>query len=211
MDVHARHEMRFTRNWFSQRNLPTFVEMVVPSWQGKPCVYLELGVFEGMSMCWMLANVLTHPDSYGVGVDTWLQSTKLDERTFEEVRERAYHNTSPWRYPRESGGKCELVRGCSAEILRKMQGRGGFAGIKTDSVDLCMIDANHWDLAVLDDARQAAKLVKIGGHLLFDDVENRIEKKDHVKQGLAAFLAESNGSVRFLWKHRFMECYERVL
>lgn len=36
---------------------------------GKPARYLEIGVYEGMSGCWVLDNVLTHPESTYTGID----------------------------------------------------------------------------------------------------------------------------------------------
>jgi predicted O-methyltransferase YrrM len=193
---------QFTRSWFLNRNLPTFREFVYPEWANKPCTYLEIGVFEGQSLCWMLEHVLTHKDSRGVGVDPWLMTTKLNEADMEAVRLRAAHNVSKWEHG-------SLVRGASAEVLRKMAGRG-HAGISKGSVDLCMIDGNHWAPYVVDDAEQVATLLKPGGWMLFDDYSNDIPKKDHVKQGLEMFLA-SHTKFEFteLWRHRYMVCLKK--
>ena len=68
-------DFQYTRNWFCLRDLATFREYIMPQWKDKPIKYLEIGVFEGMSMVWMLHNVLTHPDSRAVGVDPWLMET----------------------------------------------------------------------------------------------------------------------------------------
>jgi hypothetical protein len=214
------HEFQFTRNWFLNRNLPTFRKWVHPEWAGNPCTYLELGVFEGMSMVWMLQHVLTHSDCWAVGVDPWLMTRKLDEDVMEEVMTRACHNTKPWIYigyddgtdfkANPDGCACQLIRGNSAEVLRRMTGKRGCAGITKESVDLCMIDGNHNGPAVLDDARQCLKLMKKGGWLLFDDVENDKKKEHHVLEGLDWFKKESGDKIRFLWKHRYMEAYEVV-
>lgn len=190
----------FTRNWFLNRNLPTFRQYVKP-FAGKPIRYLELGVFEGQSMTWMCQHVLTHPESVGVGVDPWLMTTKLDGAFMEEVRDRALFNTKGF-------SNCRLIRGCSAEVLRRMQGRSGYAGITKASVDLCMIDGDHNELAVLDDAQNVLPLMKQGGWMLFDDVENDKPKEHHVKAGIARALHELGSRVSFLWKDRYVECYE---
>jgi len=68
----TKHDFRFTRNWFRRRNQATFEEYVLPMWAGKPITYLEIGVYEGQSLTWMMQNVLTHPDSRAVGIDPWL-------------------------------------------------------------------------------------------------------------------------------------------
>ncbi len=198
------HEFQWTRRWFLNRNGTTFREFIHPEFAGEPTVYLELGVFEGMSMVWMLQHVLNHPDSRAVGVDPWLMTRKLSEDAMSKVMGRAFSNVDPWGWSGED--KCRLVRGNSAEVLRKMQGEG-FAGIKRNTVDLSMVDGNHNALAVLDDLRLVHRLVKPGGWILLDDVENRISKGDHVKEGLAMFLEEQ--PMEMVWKHRFCECYRK--
>lgn len=200
---YSQHDFQFQRRWFVNRNLETFREYVLPQWQGKPCVYLEIGTFEGMSVAWMLQHVLTHPESRAVCCDPWLITTKLDSEFMEGVYKRAQHNTAPWR------NRCQLIRGNSAEVLRRMQSKG-HAGIGKQSVDLCMIDGNHWAPYVADDLANCFELVKQGGWIIADDVENVHEKANHVKQGLAQWLADNPGKVRQVWKHRFCECYEKL-
>lgn len=201
------HKLTFTRNWFRNRNLETFRTFVHPMFSGKPTVYLEIGVFEGQSMVWMLQHVLTHKRSRAVGIDPWLMTTKLDSATMSAVKDRASNNTKPWRTT--TPPKLILQQGNSAEVLRLMCSKG-FAEITKDSVDVCMIDGDHNRDAALDDARHALQLIKVGGMLLFDDVENNVEKKDHVKHALEAFKEEAESKIEFVWKHKFVECYRRV-
>lgn len=193
---------QFTRRWFRNRNLSTFQQFVMPEWAGKPIKYLEIGVFEGMSMVWMMQNVLTHPDSRAVGIDPWLMTVKIDSDQMELVCQRAMHNTEPFK------SRCQLIRGNSAEVLRRMTGHG-FAGVTKSSIDVCMIDGDHNELGVLDDVRLCIQLVRVGGHLLLDDVENDHQKSHHVKQGIGMFL-EENKNLALLWKHRYVECYQRT-
>jgi predicted O-methyltransferase YrrM len=162
----------------------------------------------------MLQYVLTHPDARAVGIDPWLVTTKLSGDIMEQVMSRALHNVS-------TAGKAwaslpgiehvvykgSLVRGNSAEVLRIMNSRG-LLGISRNSVDLCMIDGNHNDYAAYDDAEQCLPLMKPGGWLLFDDVENQVTKKRHVKQGLEMFIKDYRDKVNFIWKDRYMECFE---
>lgn len=205
MDIdYEQNTFQFSRNWFRNRNLQTFRECIAPEWAGKPVVYLELGVFEGQSIVWMLQKILTHPDSRAVGVDPWLQTTKLDEETMEAVMNRAEHNVEPW------SDRCRLIRANSAEVLRKMCSRGGFGGIKKGTVDVCLVDGNHNALAVLDDLRHVHRLMRPGGWMLLDDVINVHEKKDHVRQGLDAWLKEIGGGVEQVFQHRFMEGFKKT-
>lgn len=200
----SKYDFRFTRNWFLNRNYSTFVNYVMPQWAGKPITYLEIGVFEGMSLVWMMQHVLTHPQARAVGIDPWLMTTKLDPQVMQEVMERAYHNIACF-LPR-----CCLIRANSAEVLRRMNHKG-CADITKGSVDLCMIDGDHNRLAVYDDAVQVFDLMKPGGWMLFDDVENDRPKKDHVADGLAMFRHEYEPDrIKFLWKDRYMEAFEKL-
>ena len=200
--IDTTHDFQFTHNWFLNRNLSTFREFVLPEWADKPITYLEIGVFEGQSMVWMLQRVLTHPDARAVGVDPWLMTRKLDDDVMYDVWRRALHNQEPYQ-------QCGLWRANSAEFLRRCLGKGGFAGISKNSLDLCMIDGDHNECAVLDDARNVLQLLRPGGWMLFDDVENRVTKQGHVKHGVTAFLEEHSSDVELIWKDNFMECYKK--
>ena len=199
--IKPEHNFQFTRQWFLNRNLETFRSRVMPVWQGKPITYVELGVFEGLSMVWMRQHVLTHPQSRAIGIDPWLMTRKLSGEYMEAVRARAEHNLRI--YP-----NCKLIRGNSAEVLRRMY--RGFEGIKRRRIDVCLIDGGHYELLVLDDARNCLELVKPGGWIIFDDVVNDKTKSAHVRQALDTFLAGAGDRVKFLWKHRYVETYEVV-
>ena len=200
----ASYSRQFTRRWFRVRNQSTFERLIKPHWVGQPITYLEVGVFEGQSLVWMLENVLTHRRAKAIGVDPWLMTLKIDADAMEAVMQRAHHNTEPWR------SKCQLVRGASLDVLGRMTYRQGYMGVTKQSIDVCMIDGQHTDLGVWGDARLASLLVKPKGWLLFDDVVCTKRKSWHVRQGIDMFLNEAEGRVRFLWADKFMECYEVV-
>lgn len=204
------HSFEFTRNWSRTRNLSAFRKYVYPQFVDRKIAYLEIGVFEGQSLVWMLQHVLTHSDSRAVGIDPWLMTRKLSGGDMEAVRLRAMDNLKPWVYSVDAvhqDWKCRLLHANSVEALLRMNGRQGFAGISKGTVDLCMIDGDHNSGAVLDDARLVWPLLKEGGWLLFDDVKNDREKKHHVKEGLSRFLDEQVGVVERVWKSRYMECF----
>ncbi len=205
MDIDkTQHDFLFTRNWFRLRNLSTFRKFVHPQFAGKPINYLEIGVFEGMSMVWMMQKILIHPDSRAVGVDPWLMTRKMDSKKMEIVQWRANNNIVPWK------DRCTLIQGNSAEVIRLMGGRKGFAGITKNSVDLAMIDGDHNAPAVVDDARIVYKVMKNGGVILFDDVENDHTKPLHVKQGRDQWLEEIGDGAKHLWSHKYMAAYEVI-
>jgi hypothetical protein len=214
MDIDtSQRKLEFTNTWFRSRNRPSFIEYIHPEWTGKPFTYLEIGVYEGQSLTWMFQHVLKSKYSRAVGIDPWLVTRKGGQNIMNAAMGRAYHNLRPWMQQPVEGSKadlrrCELVRGTSAEVLRKMLHRKGWKGIRRGRLDVCMVDGNHYKLGVLDDAHCCYELLRPGGWMLFDDVENDKEKQEHVKQGLAMFLDEQP-NMKLLWKHRYMEAYRK--
>lgn len=214
LDIIDRYEFQFTRNMFRNRNLPTYREFVYPYWKNKgPLIYLELGVYKGQSLIWMLQHILGHPDSRAIGIDPWLMTTKRTSDDMEIVRQHAFWNIQKWDFFTDSVlgfKKCQLLRANSAEVLPMMNRKGGAFGISKNTLDICLIDADHNALAVLNDARLVFPLMKIGGWIIFDDVVNDIPKKDHVENGLRMFLEEIGDSTKLVIKHRYVEIYERI-
>jgi hypothetical protein len=208
----AQHDFQFTKHWFETRNEKTFLRWVKPVFEGRPITYFEIGVFEGMSLVWMFQNILTHPESRGVGVDPWLMTAKLGSREMRSVMERAHHNLSPWMQAKTQAGKprCELIRANSCEVMYRAAERRPLAGIGPETLDLCMIDGGHFDVQAFDDARKVLPLMKIGGVILFDDVRNAYKKTEHVAQGLRMFVDQYGDRVRRVWTSRIMRGYERI-
>jgi len=190
----------FSRRWFINRNLGDFSENIPDDWAGKPVKYLEIGCFEGMSLCWMHQHILTHPDSHSIGVDPWLMTRKLSSEKMEEVYQQALANTKD--YP------CQLVRGSSDEVLGKMAGKGGYEGVQKNSLDICMIDGNHRQHAVLFDAQMVFKLMKPGGWIIFDDVRNSSRKSNHVLDGIRLWREADDPAIEMVWRGKFADCYK---
>jgi len=211
----ANKQYDYTRLAF-KRNIRAFYEHVKPCWAEKPCLYLEIGVFEGMSLVWMLNNILTHPDARAVGIDPWLMTLKTTAEQMNMVMQRALFNTTRWRVAPQA--QLQLIRANSAEILRRMIREERYLedrqlkhyGVRIGTIDLALIDGCHNALGVLDDSRLVLQLMKPGGWMMFDDVEGQgfNHRQDHVKQGVQMFLAEAGNKVQLLWKDRYMECYQ---
>ena len=205
MDIQDWGEFEFKRNWFRTRNMVTFREFVLPHWAGQPVTYLEIGVYEGMSLVWMMQHVLTHPDSRAIGIDPWLMTSKQPQEYMDAVRNRAQHNLARW------SDRCVLIRANSDEILNCMVQRPeGHLGVQNGTLDLCMIDGDHYALPVWNDARLCLQLLRPGGWMLFDDVKNDLPKWDHVVEGVNRFIEEAGDRVKEVWRHKYMVCYEKV-
>ena len=197
------YQFEFTKWWFASRNLKAFCEFVLPEFQDKPTLYLEIGVFEAMSLSWMLQNVLTHSDSKAVGVDPWLMTTKLDNDQMNLVHNRAIHNCLYF------DSKCTLIQGNSAEVLRRMLAlQNGYKGICRGGVDVIMIDGDHNKGTVYDDACLSLKLLKTQGLLIFDDID--VRKSVYAMSGFNQFLETYSDKVEFVWETNLMQAYRKL-
>ena len=135
-------------DWFTM-NIPVW-EKVLEPFKGKPGVnYLEIGVFEGRSLIWMLENILTDPTARVTGVDIFDQSTyNYKDNYFKNVEKSG------------AADKVTMIQDFSQVALR---------GLPLGSFDIIYIDGSHAKDDVLEDAVLSWRLLKEGGVLIFDD------------------------------------------
>lgn len=135
----------FTGDYLTNEGRLEFWNRYLKPLGAKPINYLEVGIYEGSSMLWMLENVLRHRDSTATGIDLVIYQRYLDNL----VR----------------SGSCEKVRnlrGRSQDVLRTLP---------KESFDVIYIDGSHLAQDVMVDAVLAFDLLKIGGIMVFDDYE----------------------------------------
>lgn len=200
------YNFRFTVGWFRVRNQVTFSTFLKKRFTGdSPVNMIQIGVYEGMDLVWSLQNILRHGNSRVLAIDPWLATTKKSQDEMEQRYNNAAHNIRPYRK------KVELVRGLSQEVLSGIGNAVSVAGtpVSRGSFDLVVVDGDHNKDAVYQDAVQALSLVKVGGWILFDDVRNKIYKKDHVVHGIQEFTSDYK-NVKLAWYHRYMDCYEKT-
>lgn len=118
--------------------------------QDVPLSYLEIGTFEGGSACWMLDNVLTHPDSRCCCVDSWQDYGRHKGSVIEQ---RARQNLS------RHGDKVSIHKGDSKAVLQGWRKRH----------DIIYIDGDHSCAGCLADSNLCWPLLKVGGVLIWDD------------------------------------------
>lgn len=131
-------------------------------WTRQPINYLEIGVYEGMSGCWMLDNILAHLQSRYTGIDLVIGH--------EEAHERAIKNLS------RHTDKVRLIRGNSRDILPKL----------TDQYDIIYIDGCHSYESVHNDVIHCWKLLKKNGIVILDDY---LREDYGVAQAIHTFLS----------------------
>lgn len=113
---------------------------------GCPCRYLEIGLYEGRSMFWMLDNVLTHPSSLAVGVDPGPQPA-----FFENLKVTPHRN------------RIHFYQQSSLEFWLQRQEES------LSPFDLIYVDGAHDFRNVFCDGIFAWLNLKTGGILCFDD------------------------------------------
>lgn len=168
--------------WFD-RAKQAFRRLFLPM-RKRPLAYLEIGVWEGNSLCWMLENVLLHSESRAVGIDPYLAMPKHNQREMEQIFRVARRKLRGWR-------NLQLFRERSSDWLLANTGQ---------RFDIIYIDGDHHEPNVYEDARLSWPLLKAGGVLLFDDYyTNRLHDRGPVAAAVSRFHSEHAESLRQVW------------
>jgi tetratricopeptide (TPR) repeat protein len=159
----AHRNYQFTHDWFTH-NVSTW-EIHLKPFAHYPNVHaLEIGSFEGMSACWLLDHVLTHPSAKLTCIDLFFQES------FETN-------------VKQTGAAQKLIRltGDSHQLL---------ATLPSERYDFIYIDGCHLAHHVQQDATLAWRLLKVGGLMVFDDYEwiDPSHPGQETYRGIDAFL-----------------------
>lgn len=166
----------FTADWFSKRIAQW--EKILAPFKGTLVNYLEVGVYEGRSVCWMLQNILTHRAAKAHCYDIFANPDY--ERRFDG-------NIVA------SGNSHKVIKrkGAAAENLRFLGGK----------FHIIYIDADHEAKSVILQAGLVWDRLVPGGILIFDDYEwQHPQGKLPPKPGIDAFLQFYEGEYTLLHK-----------
>ena len=173
-------EFEFTTDWFSNSRDAAWVALLAPLRGRANLKYLEVGVYEGRSLLWVLENILTHPTSRAYAVDPLLPP--YNARLRENLRRSAH------------GKRVHLLGGWSGSILRTLP---------ACHFDFVYIDGAHDARSVLSDAVNAWYILKPGGLLIFDDYqihEGRMPEDLVPTRVLDTFVAAMGSDIEVLFK-----------
>jgi len=169
--------MNFTAPWFHNAH-----EKVWPMWVApilvprSPVRILEIGAYEGAATTWLLQRVIgKHPESRIVVVDPW--AANGSDYDYEAAHARFVENVQ------ETGlaERVSKLRATSRDALPPMPDA---------SFDMIYIDGDHSAEGAEFDTRQAVRLAKPDGLLVWDDVffvgEHTADVVAGMNRGLAA-------------------------
>jgi len=138
----------FRETWNSVQHLHKMI--------GTKFLFMELGVYEARSGCFMLDFVLTHPESRYVGVDKW-DGEHGEEQYAVATRNLGKHAKERWK----------LVKGMSPRVFFNSKLFQPF------TYDVIYVDGGHVAAQALRDVVFVWEMLKKHGVLIVDDYENR--------------------------------------
>ena len=142
--LHLSPSRQFTEDWTAPFRSNAHRHL----WElrGEPIRYVEVGIYEGRSGCWMLDNILTNPAAQYVGIDTWEPCPDREPI--------ARHNLD---HPRRGRRIIKSTSDRAAKMLAN------------HPIDVLYIDGGHTEADVRRDFESLYPLLKVGGIVAFDD------------------------------------------
>jgi tetratricopeptide (TPR) repeat protein len=159
----AAKNYQFTQDWFTH-NIPIWKRHLqqfagIPEFQ-----VVEIGSFQGMSACWLLDNILTHPTAKITCIDLYFQEHFKGNIAKTGVADQVI-----------------ALEGYSQDLL---------VNLTSEYYDLAYVDGCHKPTSALQDAILSWRLVKLGGLMIFDDYEFTFpdSPEQDTKIGINVFL-----------------------
>lgn len=152
--------MSFLYDWFSH-NISVWEKFLKKYKNKEKLLFLEIGCFEGKSTLWLLENILTHPSSKIVVIDTFEggDDQKYIGLQTENLLKRFKANLKDFISEDSKKNRVIIKKGFSGEVLKS----------QTDQFDFIYIDGSHIAKDVLEDAVLSWDLLKVNGTMIFDD------------------------------------------
>lgn len=158
-DAASRYEL--SNNWFEMGARPVW-EALIPSI--KPARILEIGSFEGASVCYLIDKLGAQQALELHCVDTWEGGMEHAGLNMGAVEQRFDANVAKASAAAAHPVVVHKHKGYSDGQLAKLlvEGKAGY-------FDFAYVDGSHQAPDVLCDAVLAFRLLRVGGVLVFDD------------------------------------------
>ncbi|WP_174581841.1 class I SAM-dependent methyltransferase [Candidatus Methylacidithermus pantelleriae] len=156
--IYYQRSYKFTVDTFTDRIC--YWESFLSEYKGKPGIhYLEIGVYEGRSLFWMLDNILTDPTSQATVIDTF---------------DGPYYRRFLYNLAISGAGdRVRILRGLSTDEIHE---------VPVDSVDIAYIDGSGRSDVMFEDLVNAWDRVRQGGLIIC----NRYRMTHHLARVLDA-------------------------
>lgn len=142
-------------NWFKNSTAAENFNFFLAGMKGHPIQALQVGAYTGDASKWLFENILTHPDSRLVDVDTWAGSDENIHHKFDWANvEKTYD---------------EKVKPFSDKSIKVKTTSEKFFDENLRMFDFIYIDGSHTALDVFNDGINAFECLNEGGILAFDD------------------------------------------
>ncbi|MEG4502784.1 tetratricopeptide repeat protein [Microcoleus sp. F6_B4] len=159
----AAKDYQFTQDWFTH-NIPIWQRHLQEFTGIADFQVVEIGSFQGMSACWLLDNILTHPTAKITCIDLYFQQHF----------------------------KGNIVKTGAADKVIELEGYSQelLVTLASEYYDVAYIDGCHKPTSALQDAILSWRLVKVGGLMIFDDYEFTFpdSPEQDTKIGIDVFL-----------------------
>jgi len=159
----AAKNYQFTQDWFTH-NIPIWQRHLQQFTGIADFQVVEIGSFQGMSACWLLDNILTHPTAKITCIDLYFQQHFKGNIAQTGVAEKVIE-----------------LEGYSQDLL---------VNLDSEFYDIAYVDGCHKPTSALQDAILSWRLVKVGGLMIFDDYEFTFpdSPEQDTKIGINVFL-----------------------
>jgi hypothetical protein len=141
-------------NWFDITARANFERFLMPL-SGKKLTALQIGAYTGDATEWLFTNVLSHPESSLVDVDTWQGS---NEKVHREMN-----------WPSIESVYDSRTEGFIPKLTKHKSTSDEFFKDNFRTFDFIYIDGDHTAAAVLKDGVNAIGAVAPSGIIAFDD------------------------------------------
>jgi tetratricopeptide (TPR) repeat protein len=159
----AAKDYQFTQDWFTH-NIPIWKRHLQEFTGIADFQVVEIGSFQGMSACWLLDNILTHPTAKITCIDLYFQEHF----------------------------KGNIVKTGAADRVIELEGYSQdlLVDLTSEYYEVAYIDGCHKPTSALQDAILSWRLVKVGGLMIFDDYEFTFpdSPEQDTKIGIDVFL-----------------------
>lgn len=146
-------------NWFLNDGEGNFLKFLLPEFSDKKIRCLQIGAYTGDASVWMNNNILKHPESVLIDVDTW------------EGSEEPVHYEMNWHTVEALYDTKTLYARESRKIIKYKGTSDSFFANNREKYDFIYIDGDHTSYGVIKDAIAAYECLNVGGIIAFDDYE----------------------------------------